>query len=79
MDRLGEAALHVDHELSSARGRRCRARGCAFRSTTRQALEAGIAAIGLGGRLGDSSHTIETVAGKAGYGLPDGPVILTLP
>lgn len=40
--------------------------------TTRRALEAGIAAMVVGGRLGDISHAIETVARNAGYGLPDG-------
>jgi len=37
---------------------------------TREALDAGIAAATPGGRLGDISHAVETVARGAGYGLP---------
>jgi methionyl aminopeptidase len=40
--------------------------------TTSRALRAGIAAAGPGGRMGDISSAIETVARSAGYGLPDG-------
>jgi methionyl aminopeptidase len=40
--------------------------------TTRRALEAGLAAVEAGARLGDISHAIETVARGAGYGLPGG-------
>jgi methionyl aminopeptidase len=40
--------------------------------TTSRALAAGIAAAQPGARIGDISHAIETVARKAGYGLPDG-------
>ncbi|MER6627987.1 type I methionyl aminopeptidase [Streptomyces sp. NPDC000987] len=37
---------------------------------TRQALDAGIAAARVGGRIGDISHAIDTVARKAGCGMP---------
>ncbi|MFH9090636.1 type I methionyl aminopeptidase [Streptomyces sp. NPDC017673] len=37
---------------------------------TRQALDAGIAAAQVGGRIGDISHAIDTVARKAGCGMP---------
>ncbi|WP_345429868.1 type I methionyl aminopeptidase [Actinoallomurus vinaceus] len=37
---------------------------------TQQALDAGIAAAQVGGRLGDISHAIDTVARKAGCGMP---------
>ncbi|MFE9611765.1 type I methionyl aminopeptidase [Streptomyces sp. NPDC006012] len=37
---------------------------------TRQALDAGIAAAQAGSRLGDISHAIDTVARKAGCGMP---------
>jgi methionyl aminopeptidase len=40
--------------------------------TTSRALAAGIAAAQPGARIGDISHAIETIAGEAGYGLPDG-------
>jgi methionyl aminopeptidase len=40
--------------------------------TTDRALAAGIAAVRPGGRIGDISHAIESVARDAGYGLPDG-------
>jgi methionyl aminopeptidase len=40
--------------------------------TTVAALEAGIAALRPGARLGDVSHAIETVARAGGYGLPAG-------
>ncbi|MFC9228642.1 type I methionyl aminopeptidase [Streptomyces decoyicus] len=38
--------------------------------TTRQALEAGIAAAVAGGRIGDISHAIGSVGRAAGYGIP---------
>lgn len=38
--------------------------------TTRQALEAGIAAAVVGGRIGDISHAIGSVGRAAGYGIP---------
>ncbi|MEV5124261.1 type I methionyl aminopeptidase [Streptomyces decoyicus] len=38
--------------------------------TTRQALEAGIAAAVVGGRIGDISHAISSVGRSAGYGIP---------
>ncbi|MGW2021492.1 type I methionyl aminopeptidase [Streptomyces decoyicus] len=38
--------------------------------TTRQALEAGIAAAVVGGRIGDISHAIGSVGRSAGYGIP---------
>ncbi|MEU4131651.1 type I methionyl aminopeptidase [Streptomyces wuyuanensis] len=37
---------------------------------TRQALDAGIAAARVGGRIGDISHAVGTVAGRAGCGMP---------
>ncbi|MGW3463911.1 type I methionyl aminopeptidase [Streptomyces olivaceoviridis] len=37
---------------------------------TREALDAGIAAARVGGRIGDISHAIDTVARKAGCGMP---------
>ncbi|OIK03732.1 type I methionyl aminopeptidase [Streptomyces monashensis] len=37
---------------------------------TRQALDAGIAAAQVGARIGDISHAIDTVARKAGCGMP---------
>ncbi|MGW2464019.1 type I methionyl aminopeptidase [Streptomyces sp. NPDC004457] len=37
---------------------------------TRQALDAGIAAARVGGRIGDISHAIDTVARGAGCGMP---------
>ncbi|MEU5098738.1 type I methionyl aminopeptidase [Streptomyces sp. NPDC020996] len=37
---------------------------------TRQALDAGIAAAQVGGRIGDISHAIDTVARKADCGMP---------
>ncbi|MFJ6636460.1 type I methionyl aminopeptidase [Streptomyces sp. NPDC091376] len=37
---------------------------------TQQALDAGIAAARVGGRIGDISHAIDTVARKAGCGMP---------
>lgn len=37
---------------------------------TQQALDAGIAAARVGGRVGDISHAIDTVADKAGCGMP---------
>ncbi|MBP8539747.1 type I methionyl aminopeptidase [Streptomyces sp. MK37H] len=37
--------------------------------TTRQALEAGIAAAVVGGRMGDISHAVGTVGRAAGYGI----------
>ncbi|MEU0336766.1 type I methionyl aminopeptidase [Streptomyces sp. NPDC006193] len=37
---------------------------------TRQALDAGIAAARVGGRVGDISHAIDTVARTAGCGMP---------
>ncbi|KOV76242.1 MULTISPECIES: type I methionyl aminopeptidase [unclassified Streptomyces] len=37
---------------------------------TQQALDAGIAAAQVGGRIGDISHAIDTVARKAGCGMP---------
>ncbi|MEV5385474.1 type I methionyl aminopeptidase [Streptomyces sp. NPDC052721] len=37
---------------------------------TQQALDAGIAAAQVGGRVGDISHAIDTVARKAGCGMP---------
>ncbi|MEW2516325.1 type I methionyl aminopeptidase [Streptomyces sp. NPDC046870] len=37
---------------------------------TRQALDAGIAAARVGGRIGDISHAIDTVARAAGCGMP---------
>jgi methionyl aminopeptidase len=37
---------------------------------TRQALDAGIAAAQVGNRIGDISHAIDTVARKAGCGMP---------
>ncbi|MYW14699.1 type I methionyl aminopeptidase, partial [Streptomyces sp. SID2955] len=37
---------------------------------TRQALDAGIAAARVGGRIGDISHAVDTVARKAGCGMP---------
>jgi methionyl aminopeptidase len=40
--------------------------------TTSRALAAGIAAARIGGRIGDISHAIESVAREAGYGLPSG-------
>jgi methionyl aminopeptidase len=40
--------------------------------TTRAALDAGLAQVHDGQRLGDVAHAIETVARSAGYGLPDG-------
>jgi methionyl aminopeptidase len=39
-------------------------------ATTFRALDAGIAAARPGGRLGDISHAVETVARTGGYGLP---------
>jgi len=41
-------------------------------ATTAEALAAGIAAAEPGAKIGDISHAIETVARRAGYGLPDG-------
>jgi methionyl aminopeptidase len=41
-------------------------------NTTKRSLDAAIAAIVPGARLGDVSHAIETVARSAGYGLPHG-------
>ena len=40
-------------------------------ATTADALAAGIAAAGPGGRIGDISHAVEAVARGAGYGLPN--------
>jgi methionyl aminopeptidase len=40
--------------------------------TTRQALEAGIAAAVVGARIGDISHAIGRIGRDAGYGIPDG-------
>ena len=40
--------------------------------TTRQALEAGIAAAVVGGRLGDIGHAIGRVSRAAGYGIMEG-------
>ncbi|MFF5549638.1 type I methionyl aminopeptidase [Streptomyces olivaceoviridis] len=37
---------------------------------TQEALDAGIAAAQVGGRIGDISHAIDTVARKAGCGMP---------
>jgi methionyl aminopeptidase len=37
---------------------------------TREALDAGIAAAVVGGRLGDVSHAVGTVGRRAGYGIP---------
>jgi methionyl aminopeptidase len=39
-------------------------------ATTREALEAGIAAARTGGRLGDISHAVGVVGRRAGYGIP---------
>ncbi|MEU7748017.1 type I methionyl aminopeptidase [Nonomuraea sp. NPDC049158] len=39
-------------------------------AATQQALDAGIAAARVGSRLGDISHAIDTVARKAGCGMP---------
>lgn len=38
--------------------------------TTQQALDAGIAAMRIGGRLGDISHAVGTIGRAAGYGIP---------
>ncbi|TDC27579.1 type I methionyl aminopeptidase [Streptomyces sp. 8K308] len=40
--------------------------------TTREALNAGIAAAVVGARIGDIAHAIGRVARTAGYGIPDG-------
>lgn len=40
--------------------------------TTKQALDAGLAAVAAGARIGDVSHAIEAVARIAGYGQPSG-------
>lgn len=39
--------------------------------TTRQALEAGIAAAVVGARIGDIAHAIGSVGRAAGYGIPE--------
>ena len=39
--------------------------------TSRKALEAGIAAAVVGGRIGDIAHAIGTVGRAAGYGIPE--------
>jgi methionyl aminopeptidase len=49
-----------------------RAADTALIETTERALAAGIAAAVPGGRLGDISHAIGTVARAAGYGVPAG-------
>ncbi len=39
-------------------------------ATAREALDAGIAAVQAGGRLGDISHAVGTVGRRGGYGIP---------
>jgi methionyl aminopeptidase len=48
------------------------AEGARLIETTERALQAGIAAAQPGGRLGDISQAVESVARAAGYGLPHG-------
>jgi methionyl aminopeptidase len=40
--------------------------------TTQAALDAGIAAARVGGRLGDISNAVGTIGRRAGYGIPEG-------
>jgi methionyl aminopeptidase len=62
---------HGDAAITVAVGETDEA-GRALIDTTVRALEAGIAAAQPGGRLGDISHAVETVARTGGYGLPTG-------
>jgi methionyl aminopeptidase len=48
------------------------AEGDGLMQTTERALAAGIAAARPGGKIGDISHAVESVARAAGYGLPHG-------
>ena len=61
----GDAAITVPIGPVDAESRR-------LSETTDRALAAGIAAAQPGGRIGDISHAVETVARAGGYGLPDG-------
>ncbi|MFE3886261.1 type I methionyl aminopeptidase [Streptomyces lydicus] len=59
----GDAALSFTVGTASAEDQR-------LMDTTRQALEAGIAAAVAGARIGDISHAIGSVGRAAGYGIP---------
>lgn len=59
----GDAALTIGIGVTDDAGQR-------LIDTTVRALEAGIAAARPGGRLGDISHAVESVARAARYGLP---------
>ncbi|GES31475.1 type I methionyl aminopeptidase [Streptomyces angustmyceticus] len=59
----GDAALSFTVGTASAEDQR-------LMDTTRQALEAGIAAAVVGARIGDISHAIGSVGRAAGYGIP---------
>src|SRR5262249_2407607 len=62
---------HADAALTVAIGD-VDAAGRRLIDSTATALAAGIDAARVGGRMGDISYAIETVAREAGYGLPDG-------
>ncbi|MFE1766813.1 type I methionyl aminopeptidase [Streptomyces angustmyceticus] len=59
----GDAALSFTVGPASAEDQR-------LMDTTRQALEAGIAAAVVGARIGDISHAIGSIGRAAGYGIP---------
>jgi methionyl aminopeptidase len=59
----GDAALTIGIGAVDDAGRR-------LIDTTERALQAGIGAAQPGGRLGDISHAVESVARGGGYGLP---------
>lgn len=59
----GDAALSFTVGTAGAEDQR-------LMDTTRQALEAGIAAAVVGARIGDISHAIGSIGRAAGYGIP---------
>ncbi len=63
--------LHGDAALTVAVGK-VDAGAELLSAVTEQALAAGVAQARVGGRIGDISHAIETVARGGGYGVPDG-------
>lgn len=60
---------HGDSAISFVVGK-ARANDLILIETTRQALDAGIAAARVGNRIGDIAHAIGTVVRHAGYGIP---------
>jgi methionyl aminopeptidase len=61
----GDAAVTVEIGAVGAEAR-------TLSADTRRALDAGIAAARIGGRIGDISAAISAIGRSAGYGMPDG-------